>query len=174
MNEAAGRWHESAGAFALRIAAVADDQWERATPCDQWSVRQLVDHVIATQTRFGGLLGLQTESAEWTDLYQAMVSLLAGEDVLEGSVNVGPLGTMSKVQVLDVCTNDLLIHTWDLARAIGFSETLPVDAVSSCYEWLRNLPVELVRSPGRYVEAVIVGADADMQTMMLAFAGRQP
>lgn len=174
MSEAADRWHECAGAFALRLGAVGDDQWEGATPCDAWTVRQLVDHAVGTQVRFGGLLGLRSESVDWPGVCESMTELLSGEGVLDGTVNVGPLGEMSKIQVLDVCTNDLLIHTWDLARAIGYSEALPVDAVSSCYQWLQDLPVELVRSAGRYVDAVSVDADADLQTKMLAFAGRKP
>ena len=103
-----------------------------------------------------------------------MARLLATEGVLEGSVAVPSLGgDLAKEQILDICTNDLLMHTWDLARAIGAEETLPPRAVSACYGWLQQMPVELIRSPGRFAPALPAPADADEQTKLLAFAGRR-
>ena len=43
------RYAEAAAGFTARLDAVADDQWSNATPCTDWDVRQLVDHVIQIQ-----------------------------------------------------------------------------------------------------------------------------
>jgi uncharacterized protein (TIGR03086 family) len=103
-----------------------------------------------------------------------MADLLAAPDTVVGSVVVPGLGEMTKGQILDICTYDLLIHTWDLCRAIGANEQLPEPLVQACLGWLRGLPVEIVRSPGRYSAAIEVDPDASLQAKMLAYAGRVP
>ena len=172
MSEATERWHESAKAFGTRFEAIADSQWDGATPCDAWTVRQLVDHAVGTQLFLGSKLGMPPTETAWSDVSHAMGALLGDKAALVGSVEIPGVGEMTKAQVLDVCINDLLIHTWDLARAIGADERLPVALVTSCLEWLQQLPLALMRSSGRYVAEIAVAGDADVQTRMLAFAGR--
>jgi len=67
----------------------------------------------------------------------------------------------------------MLIHTWDLARAIGVDEALPGEEVAACQAFLEQLPHSILRESGRYVDAVQVSDDADPQTKLLAFAGRR-
>ena len=68
----------------------------------------------------------------------------------------------------------MLIHTWDLSRAIGADDTLPPDTAEAGFAWLQTLPPSILRAPGRFGDPVPVGADADAQTRLLAFAGRTP
>jgi hypothetical protein len=58
--------------------------------------------------------------------------------------------------------------------AIGADESLPPELVEACHSWLQALPPEVIRAPGRYGDPRPVGSDADAQTKMLAFAGRNP
>lgn len=174
MDDAVDRWHQTAEAFTLRFDAIGIAQWEGSTPCSEWSVRDLVDHAIATQARFGTMLGVESAPAGWSGLRTAMSAVLAEPSALSGTVTVPGLGELSKEQILDICTNDLLIHTWDLARAIGAEESLPVGPVAACLTWLQQLPVEVLRSPGHFAEAVPLPATDDVQARMLAFAGRTP
>ena len=143
MSEAADRWHECAGAFALRLGAVGDDQWEGATPCDAWTVRQLVDHAVGTQVRFGGLLGLRSESVDWPAVCESMTELLSGEGVLDGTVNVGPLGEMSKIQALMfarmICSFTRGILLGRLAIAKRFRSMPSPRAISGCRTCRLNL-----------------------------------
>jgi uncharacterized protein (TIGR03086 family) len=105
----------------------------------------------------------------------AMTGLLARSDLLVGTVKVPGLGVMRRREgVLEICTFDLLIHTWDLGQAVGIERPLPEDAVTACHRWLLQLPVEVLRAPGRYGPPVTVPDDADAQTRTLAFAGRNP
>jgi len=174
MGDAVARWQQTADAFDRRFGAIAGSQWSASTPCTEWTVRDLVDHATAVQARFGGLIGLAvTEAADWPAVRHAMEVLLADRAVLDGHVAVPGLGDMAKEQVLDICAFDLLLHTWDLARAIGADEQLPPQLVDDCHAWLRQLPPEILRSPGRYAPETVAGDDADEQARMLAFAGRQ-
>ena len=84
------------------------------------------------------------------------------------------MGEVTKKQVLEVCINDLLIHTWDLARAIGADESLPEEAVQACYASLQKAPPEMLRGSGNLADPISVPRDADLQARLLAFTGRRP
>ena len=68
---------------------------------------------------------------------------------------------------------DVVVHTWDLARAAGLDETLDADEVHSLLVGMEPLD-EMLRASGQYGPRVEVPADADEQTRMIAFTGRQP
>jgi uncharacterized protein (TIGR03086 family) len=168
------QWHRTAEAFDLRHEAITDEQWDDATPCSEWDVRQVVDHVVSAQSRFGPLLGADIpEGAAWSEVRDAMAAALADDSVLSRTVEVPGFGDLSGRQILEICTYDLLIHTWDLARAIGADDTLPPEVVAACHRWLQGLPQEILRS-GRFSDPVDLEAEADEQARMLAFAGRKP
>lgn len=173
MNDVINRWNQTAALFSSRLQAIQPHQWDAATPCSEWNVRQLVDHAVGVQARFGGMLGMQAEGADWDKVHSAFSNYLRSSDSLDGNVDVPGLGQMSKAQILEICTNDLLIHTWDVARAVGADETLPEPLASACFTWLQSLPEAMLRS-GRYSRAQRVGPEAGLQAQMLAFAGRQP
>ena len=68
-------------------------------------------------------------------------------------------------------TTDVLVHTWDLARATGQDETLDADAVSHAYSGL--LPMDgMIRMPGVFGAKLDTPADAPEQTKFLRFLGR--
>ena len=52
------RYQNAAEGFTARLDAVADDQWDNPTPCTDWSVRELVDHVITIQRQIPEGLGM--------------------------------------------------------------------------------------------------------------------
>jgi len=169
------QWRTVAEAFDRRYAEITDEQRDDPTPCSEWDVRQVVDHVVSAQGRFGAMLGADVpEDAAWPDVREAMATALADGSVLSQTVAVPGLGDLSGRQILEICTYDLLIHTWDVARAIGADETLPPEAVAGCHAWLQGLPVEILRSSGRFSDPVDLQAQVDEQAKMLAFAGRKP
>ena len=57
MSEIADRYRRLAAAFSEKVAAVPDDRWEARTPCEGWSARELVGHVVDTQGMFLGFVG---------------------------------------------------------------------------------------------------------------------
>ncbi len=70
-------------------------------------------------------------------------------------------------------TGDVLIHTWDLARATGQDERLDPQAVSEMYAGMQPMD-EMLRGSGQFGPKVAVPDDADEQTKLIAFVGRQP
>ena len=168
-------WRETADAFDQRYRAITEAQWDAATPCEGWTVKDLVAHAVGVQQNVGGgLLGAQfDEGAEWPVVRDAIEAALGDEGVLEGMSEGGPFGAMPKAMMFGIATNDLLLHTWDLARAIGADETLPAGPVTACYMGLQKMPSEALRSEGRFAPAIEAADDADEQTKLLSFAGRQ-
>jgi uncharacterized protein (TIGR03086 family) len=168
-------WQQVADAFDQRYRAIADAQWAASTPCEEWTVRDLVDHAVGVQVRYGAPLGAAApDGADWAAARAALVAALAAPGALDGTVDHPALGEVPKAALVGIATYDLLIHTWDLARAIGADEALPAEPVAAAEQALRALPADVVRSPGRYATEVEVPADADPQARMLAFAGRRP
>jgi uncharacterized protein (TIGR03086 family) len=70
-------------------------------------------------------------------------------------------------------TSDVFLHTWDLARATGQDATLDAEV---CADMLAGMePLEdLIRSSGQYGPAVAVADDADPQSRLIGFIGRDP
>jgi uncharacterized protein (TIGR03086 family) len=75
--------------------------------------------------------------------------------------------------VATFCIGDVLVHTWDLARATGLDEAIDADEVHPLYEGMQSID-DLLRQSGQYGPRVEVPGDADEQTMLIAFTGRRP
>ena len=84
------------------------------------------------------------------------------------------MGPSTFAQTIDtICTADILIHTWDLARATGLDETLDAVEVHRMFDGIEPMD-EMLRQSGQYGPRVEVPDDADEQSQLIAFMGRQP
>ena len=72
------------------------------------------------------------------------------------------------------CTGDVLVHTWDLARATGLDESLDPAEVHRQLVAMEAFDDSVLRDSGHYGPRVEVAADADEQTRLIAFTGRTP
>ena len=167
-------WNATADAFTARWEAMSDDQLSADTPCEGWCVQDLLDHTVSTQINFaGGLVGADIpEGADWPTARDAIRAALGNEGVLDGMTEMPGMGQVPKMVPFGIAASDLLIHTWDLARAIGADETLPAEAVAATHAGLQRFPEQAMRGSGMFSAAVESAADADAQTQMLNFAGR--
>ena len=169
--------------FSRRIAAVTD--WDAPTPDDEWSVRDLVSHVIEEQQWVPYLLaGESIESAkkeiqplrddlreEW-DLYAFAANAAWMATTPETRVQLS-YDTVTMADYLREQVADVTIHTWDLARAIGADEHLDdtlVEAVWTVFEPQQ----ETLQASGLYAAPVPISDDAPLQSRLLAVTGRDP
>lgn len=169
-------WNAAATAWDQRWNAVTADQWEAASTCEGWNVQQLVDHTVGTQIGFAAaMVGAEVaEGAAWPEVHAAISAALEQPGALDGTINMPPMGgDVPKAMMFGIASSDMLMHTWDLARSIGADEQLPAEAVSACYQGLQRMPEEMMRAEGRFAAAVECAADADEQTQMLCYSGRQ-
>ena len=178
MSSALDLWRQTAAKWSEVYGQVTDSQWERPTPCDEWTVRQLVEHTLDWQAEGGGLIGAGTAPGDdWDRIRAAFDSLLSEPSRLTGSV--AEFGGIPKQELAGFLIGDLLLHSWDLARSIGADEALPPDVVEATTIGLHHVPPALLRGTNplgqkMMAAAVEVPADASPQEKMLAFTGRRP
>ncbi len=170
--------------FSTRLAAVTD--WDAPTPDTEWTVRDLVTHVIDEQRWVPHLLAGRTVQQANRDLEPLRPDNLIGEWELyslaaeEAWRSATP---SAKVHLWeDIVTPDdflreqvadIAIHTWDLARAIGANETLDVGLVEAVWSVFEPQAATLAAS-GLFAQPVLLGDDAPLQARLLAITGRDP
>lgn len=170
MNGPGAVWQQAADKWSEVIAQVGDDQWDASTPCEGWTVRELVDHCQGWQAKGATMLGTSEMPADWEATKVALAAGFADPANLEGTAEA--LGGMPKHMAAGLLVADLLIHSWDLARAIGADDTLPAEAVDSVMMGLQRMG-DGMRGTA-FGPAVEVGPDASAQDQLIAFSGRQP
>lgn len=115
-------------------------------------------------------------AAAWAVVRDAIQRALDDPAVAGRIADCGPPGRMSLEAAVDMtCTPDVLVHTWDLARAAGLDEGLDPDEVRRQVAVVESLPPEVdeaMRRSGHYGPRVEVADGADAQARLLAFTGR--
>lgn len=159
------------------IVARSVGRWERPSPCAEWDARGVVEHVIGFHDVLL-LVPLDAKphrpkgdpAARWAVTATAIgtaVRAVSG-DPAPGSGGAPDLG-----RLLPVLTADVLVHTWDLARAVGVDPGLDLGLCAISYEVVRPND-EQIRHSGMFGPAVPVPDDADAGTKLVAFLGRDP
>jgi uncharacterized protein (TIGR03086 family) len=174
------------GEFDARVRAVGDDQWELPTPCSDWNVRQLVNHLVyedrwtvplmegstiaAVGDRYeGDLLGDDPKGA-WAESCAEAVAAVQADGALERMVDLSSGPTPAGEYVSQLLA-DHLIHAWDLARAVGADERLDPELVEACAAWFTEMEPHY-RAAGAVGERPETPPGADAQTTLLAAFGR--
>ncbi len=182
MTTTSERYAKLAGQMAARLAAVPADGWDAATPCEGWTVRDLLDHLIDSPAHFFGRIGLpplpsgpdrgEDPVGAFTHVTDAVVATL--EDPAQAGTEFdGPMGTQTfEGAVNQFLCGDLVIHQWDLARATGQDETLDADEVAAMHEAIAPMD-DFIRGPGIFGPKVEPPPGADAQTAFLSFLGRR-
>jgi uncharacterized protein (TIGR03086 family) len=171
------RYEEAATGFTTRLDAVTDDQWTNPTPCTDWNVRQLVDHVITIQRQIPDGLDVPVDDgadpqAMWKAVRDAALTALRQPGVMERTIT-GLRGEMPVEMALTPRLSDLHVHTWDLARATGGDERLSPEIAAIVLERLRPND-EALRKSGMFGPKVEPPSGADTQVELLCFLGRRP
>lgn len=174
-------------AFGTRVAAVKDDQWHDPTPCSDWDVRALTNHVLGevlwipsmfegktveeVGDRFDGDQVGDHAQGNWETAQQAALATVNEPGALEKTVHLS-FGDFPGRLYLGQVLSDLVIHSWDLARGIDGDDQLDPELVEFVIAEL-GPQVEAWRSAGALESEVQVAPDADEQTKLLAMAGRK-
>jgi len=170
-------------AVAGLISNIQAGQWSAPTPCTDWTVRQVVNHLIGMNRVFAALLAGQPPpprppadhaEADPAGAYRgsaaALLAAFGRPGVLERTYG-GPLGTATGAERLQIRLYDLLAHGWDLAQATGQPADLPDDLAEQSLAFARTQLTEQAR-PGRFGPAQIVGEQASAIERLVAFLGR--
>ncbi len=182
MREISERYRCVAGTFGDRVREVPADAWDSPTPCPGWAARDVVRHLVDwVPSYFGGTWGLTAPpmpsvdddpASAWDGLNTFLQSSL-DDAALATSIRDTPMGTMSFEDAFAmIALSDVVIHTWDLARAVGLDETLDPAEVRGLLAAMKDLTPEL--RGDFFAPAVELGEGASDQDRMLAYSGRRP
>ena len=183
MDEAAARYRKVARAFSDRVDAVPEEAWGNPSPCEGWDARDVVRHLTEWLPAFffdrwdleaPAIPSVDEDPAgAWRAVDGTIRAALDDPDVA-GRERDTPLGPRTFEAAIDeICTGDVLIHTWDLARAAGLDDRLDPDEVHR--HALAMAPhEEAMRSSGHFGPPVEPPPGADEQDRVLAFTGRRP
>ena len=183
------------GGFERRLERVRPEQWTGPTPCVEWNVRSLVNHVTqgnlnyvrlltgasaAEFLRFRDVDALGTEPLPaFVASARACAEAFAAPGAFDRTLD-HPLGQLIGRQALAVRTTDTVIHTWDLARAVGDDDTLDAGLVAWIDVHLHEIYAGMAESPvaegttHRFFAAPVgdVAADSSTQDRLLHVFGR--
>lgn len=152
----------SLDALGQLVQGIRDEQWDDPTPCTQWSVRDLVSHLVAGNRLFTAVLldgvppdvpgdGQVTRDELRTahrESAEALLAAFASPGVMDRVVTV-PFGTVPGRAALHLRLVEALVHGWDLAHATGqsprFDDELAEQELEFTRERLADVPPE--RSP---------------------------
>ncbi len=180
------------GPAAAQVAHLArtttDEQLDAATPCAEWPVRTLVEHLLGLSAAFTAA-ATKTPSparppdaslpADWRNLLRhrldALVAAWRAPEAWEGEAQAGGV-TMPADLTGVVALDELVLHGWDPARATGRGFDADPTSVQACLGFAAAMsePGQEAGREGLYEPVVTVERDASDFDRLLGFAGRDP
>jgi uncharacterized protein (TIGR03086 family) len=172
--------------FGARVHEIPAAAWDAPTPCTEWSVRDLVNHVTVEQLWAPHLLRGETLDevgdrydgdqlgADPTGMWDraaedARKAWEAAGDDASVDTSMGPLPVREYAEQMHL---DLLVHGWDLARGAGLDPALPADSVEHALAFVEPRAEEFA-GYGVFAPPVDV-ASTDPADRLLALLGRAP
>lgn len=171
-------FERAAEGAADRIAAVEPAQRTAATPCAEWDVEALLEHMAGGPAYLLAALGLPAppviDVTTYRDAVAACSAALREPGALERRCQ-SPAGfEWSIAEATAGTAMDQLVHTWDLAVATGGDRTLDSDVVDAVVAMFLPQMPEIGRGAGIVGPAVPVADDAAAQDRLLGAMGRHP
>lgn len=177
--------------FDRRVKAIQPNQWTLSTPDDDWTVRQLVDHLVTEQLWVPDLLAGRTveeigdafeppegrddnlgedPQAAWGAASAAALAAWNAPGAPERTVHLS-FGTVPADVYLWQGILDLVVHAWDLARAIDAADEMPNDLLAEVLDYAKR-ETPSWSGGDSFKEAIPVPGCTDDLTELLALTGR--
>lgn len=176
MSDIAAMYRRRADAFEALIEGTPPDRWSSPSPCDRWSARDVVAHVVDFSAKVLREKAGVSDAPECTDFDDPAVAFRGTREAVQRVLD--DPGTPSKVAgyLEGALSFDLPQHGWDLAVATGQDATMDGGEVEFLWTSLTREPMvwEWQRSNGWYGKPVPVPEDAPLQDRVLGLLGRDP
>jgi uncharacterized protein (TIGR03086 family) len=162
------------------LHTIARDDLSRQTPCTEFNVAQLTDHLLNSITVIGGAAGAELPPRDEADSVERQVIAAARPALdawhrhgLDGMVMLGPDEAPAAV-IAGVLSIEFLVHAWDYAVATGRDVDVPDSLAEYVLALGRNIITPESRTSAGFDQPVDVPADADALDRLIAFTGRNP
>ncbi|GIF52096.1 uncharacterized protein (TIGR03086 family) [Asanoa ferruginea] len=181
---------DAAEAMASVARSITDEQLTNKTPCTEYDVRALVNHLLFWGPSLAG--AGRKESVPQPAAAESDVDLTTGDcrgrllalldditsawappSAWEGETSMGTPQMLPSPLMGNMIVGELAVHGWDLAVATGQRLELPADLLAHLRDTM-FAAVEQGREMGLYGPAVAVPADAPPFDRILGLTGRDP
>jgi uncharacterized protein (TIGR03086 family) len=181
-DQPAERHREIGRVFTDRVRGTRS--WDAPAPVSGWAARDVVRHLVewlppflagGSTVRLPAIPSVDDDPVgAWQTHVDAVQALLDDPATADLTLSNPHIGTFPVDRAIDqFYTTDVFMHTWDLARATGQDDRLDPQACALLLAEMEPLE-DVIRSSGQYGPSVPVRDDADAQTRMLGFIGRDP
>jgi uncharacterized protein (TIGR03086 family) len=178
----AERHREIGRVFTERVRGARS--WDAPAPVTGWVARDVVRHLVewlpallasGSAVRLPPLPSVDVDPAGAWQVHVDAVQALLDDPATAGLTLSNPhIGALPVDRAIDqFYTSDVFMHTWDLARATGQDDRLDAGFCAVLLAGMESMEA-VIRSSGQYGPAVPVPGDADAQTRLLGFIGRDP
>lgn len=177
------RFRRVAARFTDVVESVPAAAWSNPAPCDGWTARDVVRHLVEWVPAFFARAGIELAvsvaadddpAKAWAQLRDALQAELDDPDVATSEIDIAPVGRHTVAAAIErFVTADIVVHTWDLAKAAGLDATIDHDMADRMLLPMTAIGDMLVAS-GHYKPAVTVPDDASVEDKLVAATGRNP
>src|SRR5947208_2976902 len=149
---------------------------DRQTPCDQWNVGALVDHLVGAIDMFTSAAGgipVASEHCSALARFDAAVgsNMGAWHDISDNATVALPFGTFPAPAAQAINQLDSLVHGWDLAAALGVPFPIPDDIAEAA---LATARMSVPPSRGHVFATEVIPPTEGTADRLIAFTGRDP
>lgn len=184
--EGLARFDRAVAAAGAVFDGVKAEQWGDPTPCTEWTVRDLMNHVVGGTRQFISLMsggGPLDRSADYLGSDPAgsfreaageLRAIFAAEGALE-RLFPSPFGPQPGQFIAELRVTEMMTHGWDLARATGQSTDLDPELAESLIENFRRMRARAGGAPAAlpFDDEQPVADDAPAADRLAAVAGRR-
>lgn len=168
------------------VVGVRADQLDDRTPCPDFTVRDLLAHLLEAVVSLGaigsgeppaGVAPIGSDMGGVVEGYDAAVASTLEIWRAEGAMEreyPAPWGPSSADQLLGFLLIEILVHGWDLAVATAQAPPADVGVAQEAYDWAVRTIDDRARIPGVYGPRVAVSSDASAIDQLAGFLGRSP
>lgn len=162
------------------LHSISPDDLSKQTPCAEFDVAGLTDHMLNSISMIGGAVRAQPPPRDETDSVENQVITAARPTMtawhrhgVDGIVRLGPNEAPAKV-VVRILAIEFLVHAWDYAAATGQK----IDVPEPLAEYVLGLAQKVITPEGRstvgFADPIDVPASASALDRLIAFTGRTP
>jgi uncharacterized protein (TIGR03086 family) len=170
----------SLGVLQNVLHPIAADDLSKQTPCREFDVASLTDHLMDSISVIGGAAGAQLPERDATDSVERQVVAAARPALdawrrrgLDGTVKFGDNEAPARMMA-GILSLEFLVHAWDYATAVGRTVNVP----DSLTDYVMELAQRVITPEGRtragFDDPIDLPADARSLDRLVAYTGRNP
>jgi len=162
------------------ISGIQPDQLDLPTPCADFTVRGVLEHMVGGATAFAAAYrGVEPDAPDLADPLAGLPVALGGlfeamsaPGALDGTI-VAPFGELPREDFARFVVLDGIVHGWDMATATGQAYDPDPELVAAVESFARST-LDPLRDGQTFAAAVEPASDASPIERLAAYTGRRP